>query len=140
MPLTPGRFPADVQGVSRPGRMALYLGTAIVVVGLSKAHAIASGYTWSGSPRFAWSIAYIGLLGLTAYAFGLPERRPTHRAAVLAATSAAVAAACLISMIQLFVGDALLPRFVVFGSVVVLVPWYVLCSAITHDADARAGE
>src|SRR4051794_14510528 len=113
--------------------MALYLGTAIVVVGLSKAHAVASGYVWSGSPRFAWSIAYIGLLCLTAYALGLPEQTRARRAALLAATVATVAAACLISVIQLFVGDALLPRFVVFGSVLVLVPWYVLCSAISRD-------
>jgi len=126
--------------VSRPGRTALYLGTAIVVVGLSKAHAVASGYVWSGSPRFAWSFAYIGLLCLSAYAFGLPEQTRTRRAALWAALLATVGGACLISVIQLFAGDALLPRFVVFGSVVVLVPWYVLCSTITHDADARASE
>jgi lipopolysaccharide/colanic/teichoic acid biosynthesis glycosyltransferase len=46
----------------------------------------------------------------------------------------------VISGLQLFVGDALLPRFVVFGSVLVLVPWYVLCAAISHDTDTRAGE
>ena len=63
--------------------MALYLGTAIVVVGLSKAHAVASGYVWSGSPRFAWSFAYIGLLCLTAYALGLPEQTRTRRAALV---------------------------------------------------------
>ncbi len=125
--------------MSRPGRIALYLGTAIAVVGLSKAHAVASGYVWSGSPRFAWSIAYIGLLCLAAYALGLPEQTTTRRSAFLAATVAAVTAACLISVIQLFVGDALLPRFVVFGSVLVLVPWYALCSAISLDTDVRAG-
>jgi len=120
--------------------MALYLGTAIVVVGLSKTHAVASGYVWSGSPRFAWSLAYIGLLCLTAYAFGLPEQTSTIRGAFAAASLATLAAACLISIIQLFAGDALLPRFVVFGSALVLVPWYVLCAAITGDVDARAGE
>ena len=34
---------ADDQGVSRPGRLTLSLGTAVTVVGLSKAHAVASG-------------------------------------------------------------------------------------------------
>ena len=126
--------------MSRPGRLALYLGTALTVIGLSKAHAVASGYVWSTSSRFAWSLTFIGLLCLAAYAFGLPEQRPTHKSAFLAAVLATLAAASVISMFQLFVGDALLPRFVVFGSVVVLTPWYVLCAAITHDADTRAGE
>lgn len=126
--------------MSRPGRLALYLGTALTVVGLSKAHAVASGYVWSGSPRFAWSMTFVGLLCLAAYAFGLPEQRPTRRSALLAAVLATFAAASVISLFQLFVGDALLPRFVVFGSVLVLTPWYVLCAAITHDTDARASE
>jgi lipopolysaccharide/colanic/teichoic acid biosynthesis glycosyltransferase len=126
--------------VSRPGRLILYVGTIIAVVGLSKAHAVASGYVWSGSFRFAWSIAFIGLLCLAAYAFGLPEQPRTRRAALLAAIFATFAAAAVISVVQLLTGDALLPRFVVFGSVAVLVPWYVLCSVITHDADAWASE
>jgi len=126
--------------VSRPGRLALYLGTALTVIGLSKAHAVASGYVWSTSSRFAWSLAFVALLCLAAYAFGLPEQRPTHKSAFLAAVLATLAAASIISLFQLFVGDALLPRFVVFGSVLVLTPWYVLCAAITHDADTRAGE
>lgn len=126
--------------MSRPGRLTLSFGTAATVIGLSKAHAVASGYVWSTSSRFSWSLAFIGLLCLAAYAFGLPEQRPTHRSALLSAVLATLAGAAVISLCQLFVGDALLPRFVVFGSVLVLVPWYVLCAAISHDTDARAGE
>ena len=44
------------------------------------------------------------------------------------------------SAVQLFAGDALLPRFVVLGSALILVPWFVLCSVLEHDVDARAGE
>ncbi len=40
---------------------------------------------------------------------------------------------------QLFVGDALLPRFVVFGAPLVLVPWYVFCVALAGAAGAVAG-
>ena len=64
MGLSSGTFGADESGMSRPGRLVLYLGTVIVVVGLSKAHAVASGYVWSGSSRFAWSLAWIVSLGL----------------------------------------------------------------------------
>jgi len=126
--------------VSRPGRLALFLGTAVTVIGLSKAHAVASGYVWSTSSRFAWSLGFVALLCLAAYAFGLPEQRPTHKSALLSAVLATMVAASVISLCQLFLGDALLPRFVVFGSVLVLVPWYVLCAAISVDTDARAGE
>jgi exopolysaccharide biosynthesis polyprenyl glycosylphosphotransferase len=118
----------------------LYAGTALTVVGLSKLHAVAAEYVWSTSSRFAWSLAFIGLLCLAAYAFGLPELRPTHRSAALSAVLATSAAAAVISLFQLLLGNTLLPRFVIFGSVLVLIPWYLLCAAITHDADTRAGE
>src|SRR5205807_1795456 len=43
-----------------------------------------------------------------------------------------------VSLVQLVVGDALLPRFVVMGSAIVLVPWYMLCAAMAVDGRARA--
>ena len=110
------------------------------VVGLSKAHAVAHEYSWSGSSRFAWSMGYVLLLCLAAYSVGLPEQPRTRLAALRAAVLAAGTAALLMSGIQLFAGDALLPRFVVLGSAVVLVPWFVLCAALAHDAEGRAGE
>jgi lipopolysaccharide/colanic/teichoic acid biosynthesis glycosyltransferase len=124
----------------RSGRLVMYAGVVATVAGLCKAHALAHEYSWSGSTRFAWSLGYVLLLGLAAYSVGLPEQPRSRRAAFLAAVIATVTAALIISGVQLFVGDALLPRFVVLGSVAVLVPWFVLCATLTHDADARAGE
>jgi lipopolysaccharide/colanic/teichoic acid biosynthesis glycosyltransferase len=118
----------------------MYAGVLVTVGGLCKAHAVVHEYSWSGSSRFAWSLGYVGLLCLAAYSVGLPEQPRSRRAGWVAAIMASVAAALLISGVQLFVGDALLPRFVVLGSVVILIPWFVLCSALTHDADVRAGE
>jgi lipopolysaccharide/colanic/teichoic acid biosynthesis glycosyltransferase len=112
----------------------------LTVGGLSKAHAVAHEYTWSQSSRFAWSIGYVLLLCLAAYSVGLPELPRTRRAALLSALLAAASAALMMSGIQLFAGDALLPRFVVLGSAVILVPWFVLCATLEHDVDARAGE
>ena len=108
--------------MSRPGRLALYLGTAVAVVGMSKLHAVAYGYSWSGSARFAWSLGYVVLLCLAAYACGLPEQPRTLRSAFLASVAAAALASLAVSVVQLFVGDAVLPRFVVLGSALVLVP------------------
>ncbi len=125
--------------MTRWGRFALYAGIAACVVGLSKAHAVTHEYSWSGSSRFAWSMGYVLLLGLTAYAFGLPEQYRTRRSALLGAAAAVATAALAVSALQLFVGDELLPRFVVLGSAAVLMPWYLLCFVGTRDAVSRAG-
>ena len=126
--------------MSRPGRLALYLGTAVAVVGMSKLHAVEYGYSWSGSARFAWSLGYVVLLCITAYACGLPEQPRTLRSAFLASVAAAALASLAVSVVQLFVGDAVLPRFVVLGSALVLVPGYVLCAVLARDSRARATE
>jgi lipopolysaccharide/colanic/teichoic acid biosynthesis glycosyltransferase len=126
--------------VSRLARLALYAGTAVCVAGLSKAHAVAHQYSWSGSSRFAWSLGYVLLLSVTAYGFGLPDQPRDRRAALFAAVGATATAALSVSVLQLVAGDALLPRFVVLGSAIVLVPWYVLCYHLAGDARARAGD
>jgi lipopolysaccharide/colanic/teichoic acid biosynthesis glycosyltransferase len=126
--------------VNRWGRVAMYTGIALVVVGLCKAHAVVHSYSWSGSSRFAWSVGYVLLLGLAAYSVGLPEQLRTRRGALLAAVGATGSAALVMSGVQLFVGDALLPRFVVLGSGIILVPWFVLCAALSADVHARAGD
>jgi lipopolysaccharide/colanic/teichoic acid biosynthesis glycosyltransferase len=70
----------------------------------------------------------------------LPDQPRTRRGAIVAAVIATGSAALGISLLQLFAGDALLPRFVVLGSALVLVPWLVLCAAMSGDADSRASE
>jgi lipopolysaccharide/colanic/teichoic acid biosynthesis glycosyltransferase len=121
--------------MSRRGARALvYLGVVAVVLGLSKVHAryIADPpYSFTGSFRLAWAIAYIVLLGVAAYGVGLPDLPRSIRQALQASVAAAVIGALAISLIQLIVGDALLPRFVVFGSAILLVPWFVGCVALS---------
>lgn len=118
----------------------MYTGVFVVVGGLSKAHAATHEYSWSNSTRFAWSLGYVALLCVAAYSVGLPEQPRTRRGAVGSALVAAGVAAMAMSVVQLFVGDALLPRFVVLGSAAILVPWFVLCAVLSRDVDARAGE
>ena len=117
----------------RFSRALVYLGIVGVVLGLSKVHAAYVAdppYSFTGSFRFVWAMAYMGLLALAAYGVGLPDLPRSIRSAFLSALAAAVGAAIGISVIQLVLGDALLPRFVVFGAALVLVPWYLLCVAI----------
>ena len=97
--------------LSRLAPGALFTGIAVAVVGLSKLHASQLGtYDYTGSSRFAWSLAYIAILGVAAYGMGLPDVPRTRRSAVLSAVLAAVLGALGMSLVQLAVGDALLPN------------------------------
>ncbi len=119
----------------------MYTGVVLVVGGLCGAHALTHEYSWSGSAPVRPGLwATPPSCALAGYSVGLPEQPRTRRGALVAALLAAGVAAMTISVVQLFLGDALLPRFVVLGSAVILVPWFVLCAALSHDVDARAGE
>jgi lipopolysaccharide/colanic/teichoic acid biosynthesis glycosyltransferase len=121
--------------VRRAARVLLYLGTAGAVLGLGKYHAAYIGhYDYTNSFRFAWSFAYIALLALAAYGIGLPDLPRSTRAAVLTGLGSTVTAAIGISLLQLLVGSSLLPRFVVLGTLIVLVPWYVVCWILASSA------
>jgi lipopolysaccharide/colanic/teichoic acid biosynthesis glycosyltransferase len=125
--------------VTRAARPLLYLGVLAVVLGLAKVHASAIGhYDLTGSGRFAWTVVYAGILSVTAYGFGLPDIPRTRRAAVTASVGASFVAAATVSLLQLFIGDALLPRFVVIGSAVLLPDWYRVCVGFAHGGRLRA--
>ena len=120
--------------LSRAAPSLLFGGIAAAVVGLSKLHAVELGtYDYTGSSRLAWSVAYIAILAIAAYGFGLPDVPRTRRSAIVTALAAAGAGAVGMSLVQLAVGDALLPRFVVLGSALLLVPWYLLTVNLALD-------
>ncbi len=120
--------------LSRAAPGILYGGIAAAVIGLSKLHAAQLGtYDYTGSSRFAWSLAYIAILAVAAYGVGLPDVPRTRRSALISAVAAAVAGALGMSLVQLAVGDALLPRFVVFGAALLLVPWSLLTVNLALD-------
>ena len=121
-------------------RVLLVAGTAAAVLGLSKAHAIAHAYDYTASFRFSWSLAYIGLLILAAYGAGLPDLPRNRRSAVLAALGSTVSASVAMSVVQLLLGSAVLPRFVVLGAAALLVPFAVLCATIAQDGHSRDGQ
>lgn len=117
----------------RGARAAQYLGVVAIVVGLSVLHARVLAdppYSYTGTFRFGWSLLYIAVLCVTGYGFGLPDQARTPRQALSGAVGAAAISAVVISLLQLLTGDALLPRFVVFGSALLVVPWYLVCAAV----------
>src|SRR5262245_20372898 len=121
----------------RAARPLLYLGAVAIVLGLAKIHAAYIGdyVLHSTDPvRLMWTVAFLGLLVLASYAAGLPELPRTARQALTSAVVAPVGAALVVSVVQLLAGDALLPRFVVFGSAMILVPWNLVCIAVARGA------
>src|SRR5688572_31274841 len=103
-------------------RVALVVGTVGVVIALGKLHAVDNDYDFTTSSRFAWSLSYIGMLCVAAYGIGLPDLVRGRRGIVSSAFVAPALAALGVSAVQLFAGDALLPRFVTFGAAALLVP------------------
>ena len=122
----------------RVAKLLLNVGIVGVVFGLSKYHAQLIGhYDFTQSFRFAWAIAYCGILLVVCYGLGLPDLPRTIPSGFVTSGVAAGVAALAISSVQLLVGDALLPRFVVFGSALLMVPMGSLCVALSligHEA------
>lgn len=101
------------------------LGIAGIVVGLSKAHAVGAGYDWTGSSRFGWAMGFIAVLWVVGYAFGVPGSPARGR--LVTAVLAAFVGVLGISLAQIFLGAAYLPRAVVFGTGLLAIPWNVFC-------------
>ena len=125
----------------RLARPLLYAGILAIVYALAEVHAryvAEDTYDFTGSFRFGWTVAYVLLLVVAAYGSGLPDLPRSTRQALTAAVLAPAAAAAGISLVQLLTGDALLPRFVVFGSALLVVPWALLCVALARGGRMRA--
>jgi len=114
-----------------------YAGILGAVFGLSKLHAIAHGYDFTGSSRLGWAVAYALLLGIAMYSVGLPDLA-SDRSTIVAAAGATTGAAVVMSFCQLVVGSALLPRVTIFGSSAVLVFWSLLVHMVDRASDERA--
>lgn len=124
----------------RAARLLVYVGTAAIVLELAKYHAsrIADPpYDFTDSFRFAWSLTYVTVLCVAAYGLGLPDLARRWRSAIGLSVAAAAVGAGAISAFQLALGSALLPRFVVFGTAVLVVPWYVACAALSSGVRLR---
>jgi lipopolysaccharide/colanic/teichoic acid biosynthesis glycosyltransferase len=125
----------------RLARVLLYAGIVVTVLALAKVHARYIGHydlTSRVPSRFGWTVGYVVIQAIAAYGAGLPELPRSTRAALVTAVGACGAGAALVSVAQLVVGDALLPRFVVLGSAVVLPVWYLVCAAVARSGRSRA--
>ncbi|MGO9963176.1 MAG: sugar transferase [Acidimicrobiales bacterium] len=94
-------------------------------------------YSLTEEPRFRWILIFIALIWVTSYAAGLPDWGGRLSRRLARAFAALVSADVIISVLQLFTGAQLLPRFVVFVSSAVLVPVFVLISGLSGATQRR---
>ena len=114
--------------MKRAARLLVPAGVVVVVALVGQYHADHRGayaISW-------WTVAYVVLLGVGAYAAGLPDLTRSPRSASAACMGATGAGAIGISAAQLVTGSQLLPRFVVLVSAVLLVPWLLACSVVAN--------
>lgn len=123
----------------RAARVLMIVGTVAAVVAFGALHAAMHDYRYTGTFRFGWALAYIAVLLLSAYAIGFPDL-VRGRSGWLSAIEAVTIAALGMSLLQLIVGSALLPRLVVFGAAAALIPVLVLTATIASRARAGAVE
>jgi lipopolysaccharide/colanic/teichoic acid biosynthesis glycosyltransferase len=122
----------------RAARPLFFVGVIAIVFGLGRIHSSRQSYDLTNSFRFAWEITYAVLLLIASYGAGLPDLPRTRRQATTSAIAAPLTAALAISAVQLITSDALLPRFVVFGTFLLMVPWALFCTALSRGGRLRA--
>ena len=121
----------------RSARLLLVLGVLAAVAGFAKLHAVSHDYDLTSSARVVWSIAYVGVMLIAAYAAGLPSLSPS-RNKLLVSAGAGVLGATLMSLVTLIAGGQLLPRLVIFGAAATSVPWFLVCAAVAEGGRQRA--
>jgi lipopolysaccharide/colanic/teichoic acid biosynthesis glycosyltransferase len=120
----------------------MILAPVVVVVVLGELHAHLVGhYPFTGTQRFLWTLGYIVLLELSAYVSGAFDLQRTRVGALWAGVGAAVGGGVAISLLQLALGSLLLPREVVLGAALLLLPIYVALALSAERAHSQgAGE
>lgn len=114
--------------MKRSARLLVPVGVLVIVALVGQYHGSHRGHysvSW-------WTASYVVLLGVGAYAAGLPDLTRSGRSALGACLGASAAGALGISAAQLLTGSQILPRFVVLVSAVLLVPWLLACSVVAN--------
>ena len=120
-------------GVQRAVRWLIFAVTLGVVVALGEIHAHLIGhYQLLSGSRGPWDAVYVALLTVAAYVVGLPDVPRTVMAAWLYSSISVAIAALGVSVAQLVLGVGVLPRFVILGAVVILVPSYAMLTVASE--------
>jgi len=126
--------------MDRPVKWLIPVFTVVVVLTTEVVHSqyvAPHPYALTQEPRFKWILVFIALIWLTSYAAGLPDATGNLVRRAGRAFAALAAADGLISVLQLFTGAQLLPRFVVFAGSAILLPMFVLVSGVAGATERR---
>jgi hypothetical protein len=121
-------------------RLARFLhvgGTLVTLLALAWAHAThwaPESYGVLSTSRFWWTLVFGALLLVTSYGIGLPELPRSRKVAFTSAVTAYALSAIGVSLVALALGQPLMPRFVIFGAGILVVPWFVLCAGLLIDS------
>jgi lipopolysaccharide/colanic/teichoic acid biosynthesis glycosyltransferase len=116
---------------TRLGTWLFFIGIPVIVLALHQLHArvvAVPSYELSTSSQFGWDALFAALIVVAAYSLGLPEGPRNLWSAMLRSGIAGVIGALSISFIQLLLASRILPRFTVFATVIVLIPWGAFCN------------
>ncbi len=92
-----------------------------------------------GTARFGWTILFASSFLVAGYGVGLPDLPRTRSSAFLMATLSLLGATTVVSLVQLLLGSPLLPRAVVAGSSLTLIPWAMIAWNLQSDVAAGRG-
>ena len=113
--------------------------TATILL-IGKVHASVIGqYDLTNSNRFLWILVYSLISFVTAYSFGLPDQY-SWSSRSMAAVASSISSALLISLLQIVIGNIVIPRFVIAASVPSLFVILVLISYLTTRLDQNAAD
>jgi len=111
--------------------------TIVVALGFVHSRLAAPQYSF-GDSRLLWTAGYAATLTLAAYSLGLPDVFDRVRQVAAAAIVSVVTGAVVISIAQLVLGMAVLPRFVVLGAMPSVAVWLAACSLAVRRDRRRA--
>lgn len=115
-------------------RWLFVIGLVTIVGSLGLRHANKNGYPFTGTFRFPWVVAFIVITAILAYGLAVPDVGGSARGFRLT-LAATIGGATAISAAQMVLGSALLPRFVLFGSILCIPALGALTSLL-----ARVGQ
>jgi len=97
-------------------------------------------YNPIGTSRFPWTVFFTSAVVLGSYGVGLPDLPRSRAGAAALGLTAFVIAAVAVSLTQTLFGSALLPRAVIFGVGLTLIPWSILVWNLTGDEALRRSQ
>jgi exopolysaccharide biosynthesis polyprenyl glycosylphosphotransferase len=116
-----------VRSLTQAGYFVAVIAT---VLGLGKFHAKALGnYDLTSAATFPWFLTFAGLLCLTGYVAGIPDRVPTPERALFAGALSTTASVVALALAQATTAVALLPRFVL-----VVAPLFIILLGVLFTA------